>query len=110
MPIRKVNIRNFRSIVQFSEEVGDLSIFVGPNDAGKSNILRALDLFFNGESRHGYELDWARDYSRFAPPRIRKAEEITVALEIQPPSTFRNVLVPLSLCLRGTKRDSPQML
>lgn len=90
MSITKITIKNFRSIVSLSEEVNDLNIFVGPNDIGKSNILRALDLFFNGEKRHGYELDWSRDYCAFAPRRIRKAEEIVISLEVAPPRTFKS--------------------
>lgn len=49
MLIKSVYIKNFRSYkdgiqVQFS----DLTTFVGPNDIGKSTILEALDIFFNG--------------------------------------------------------------
>lgn len=90
MSITAVIIRNFRSIAYFNQKVQDLNIFVGQNDEGKSNILRALDLFFNGEGRHGYELEWARDYCAFAPERLRKAEEISMALEITPPKHFKN--------------------
>jgi len=90
MSITKISIRNFRSIASFSQKVKDLNIFVGQNDEGKSNILRALDLFFNSEHRHGYELDWTRDYCAFAPERVRKAEEITILLEITPPKHFKN--------------------
>lgn len=48
MKINKVSIKNFRG---FNEEVsvslGDLTVFVGKNDIGKSTILEALDIFFN---------------------------------------------------------------
>ena len=48
MKIDKVSIKNFRG---FKEEVtvslGDLTVFVGKNDIGKSSILEALDIFFN---------------------------------------------------------------
>ncbi len=90
MPITALTIRNFRSIVQFSDKVAPLNIFVGQNDEGKSNVVRALDLFFNHEKKGGYELQWNRDYSYFAPERVRKADEITVELEITPPQSFKN--------------------
>ncbi len=90
MSITALSIRNFRSIVSLSEKVLDLNIFVGQNDEGKSNILRALDLFFNHDKRDGYKLDWNRDYCCFAPIRTRKAEEILISIEVTPPPSFAN--------------------
>jgi len=89
--ISKITIKNFRSIASFADKVNDINIFVGHNDEGKSNILRALDLFFNGSKRHGYELDWSRDYCAFAPERSRKAEEITITLELTSPPNYQNI-------------------
>ncbi|MCB0293377.1 MAG: AAA family ATPase, partial [Calditrichaeota bacterium] len=53
--IKSIRICNFRSIdeVKLDVSAGDLCIIVGNNDAGKSNILRALNLFFNGETDIG---------------------------------------------------------
>ncbi len=45
--IRRIKIKNFRSIRNLDIEVTDLATFVGDNDSGKSNILKALNLFFN---------------------------------------------------------------
>lgn len=90
MVISHIKIQNFRSILSFSEAVRPLNILVGQNDEGKSNVLRALDLFFNGARRDGYEFDWARDYCSFTPARKRKAEEIVVELEITPPASFKS--------------------
>lgn len=90
MSITSVSIRNFRSILSFDEKVRGLNIFVGQNDAGKSNILRALDLFFNHTKTDGYPLVWDQDYCRFTPKRKGKAEEIAISLEITPPSSFTN--------------------
>lgn len=48
MKINQVKIENFRG---YKEEtiipIQDLTVFVGKNDAGKSTILEALDIFFN---------------------------------------------------------------
>ncbi len=48
MNIDKIKITNFRS---YQEEIvidlGDLNVFVGENDIGKSTVLEALDIFFN---------------------------------------------------------------
>lgn len=90
MIITAISIRNFRSIASLSESMQDLNIFVGQNDEGKSNILRALDLFFNDGKPNRYEFEWARDYCYFAPKRIRKAEEIEIGLVIKPPPSFEN--------------------
>lgn len=90
MSISRLSMRNFRSIVLFEHEMRDLNIFVGQNDEGKSNILRALNLFFNHDKPDGYKLDWGRDYCCFAPKRVNKAEEIVIEIEIRPPSSFAN--------------------
>ncbi|MFT3794833.1 ATP-dependent nuclease [Flavobacterium sp.] len=48
MKIYDISIRNFRGIhILNNLKVGDINSFVGKNDAGKSNILKALDAFFN---------------------------------------------------------------
>lgn len=90
MSITAISIRNFRSIGLLSEKVLDLNIFVGQNDEGKSNVLRALDLFFNHNKNGGYEFDWARDFCCFASKRIRKAEEIEIGIVVEPPPSFAN--------------------
>jgi AAA ATPase domain len=90
MSITSISIRNFRSIVSLNEKMLDLNIFVGQNDEGKSNVLRALDLFFNHDKNDGYEFDWQRDYCCFAPKRVQKAEEIEIGIVIKPPPSFAN--------------------
>ena len=46
--IQKIEIENFRSSVSVNlSNLSDLVVFAGANDSGKSNILRALNLFFN---------------------------------------------------------------
>lgn len=86
--IRSIHIENFRSIRNLDVSVTQLSVFVGKNDSGKSNILRALNLFFNGETNPGVEFDFQDDYNFFAPVRARKAKEITVRLEIEIPESY----------------------
>lgn len=46
--IRAVSIRNFRSILDLTFEARGLNALIGGNGSGKSNVLRALNLFFNG--------------------------------------------------------------
>lgn len=43
--ITSIRIKNFRSIKNALIKVKDMNIFVGLNDVGKSNVLKALNLF-----------------------------------------------------------------
>lgn len=86
--IKSIHIENFRSIKSIDANLEQLAIFVGRNDCGKSNILRALNLFFNNETNPGIEFAFAEDYNFFAPARARKAREVVVRLEIALPETY----------------------
>ena len=48
--IKKIEISSFRSIEKISIEVSEINVFSGINDVGKSNILKALNLFFYGNT------------------------------------------------------------
>jgi len=58
MKIKKLVVQNYRNLKDVSLEFGDLTIFIGKNDVGKSNILKVLDLFFNWRESKDY-----KDYS-----------------------------------------------
>ena len=48
MDISSVSIKNFRSYKNATKVIfSKVTAIVGPNDAGKSTILQALDIFFN---------------------------------------------------------------
>lgn len=50
MKLVKVKIKNFRCFKDETViELEDLTAFIGRNDAGKSSILEALEIFFNNE-------------------------------------------------------------
>ncbi len=51
MKLRHIKIENFRSLRNIEFEVGNLHAIVGANNSGKSNILRALNFFFNPSKR-----------------------------------------------------------
>lgn len=42
--IKKIYIKNFRSIKELTIEPSNLCALVGPNSAGKTNVLKAIDL------------------------------------------------------------------
>lgn len=58
--IKSIRIKNFRSIRNELIEAKNMDIFVGLNDAGKSNVLKALNLFFNGQIDYGVMFDFKR--------------------------------------------------
>ncbi len=86
--IQKVHIKNFRSIVDETIDFTDFNCFVGKNDSGKSNVLKALNLFFNDETDFNMPFDFERDYSQFAKRGQKQAKEISIALDIMVPNTF----------------------
>lgn len=50
MKLTKLRLRNFRSYSQTTEiDITDLNVIIGKNDVGKSSVLEALDIFFNGK-------------------------------------------------------------
>lgn len=66
--IEKIEIKNFRSFCNRQgdkseiDKISGLNIFSGANDSGKSNILRALNLFFNNQTNQGQFFSFEHDY------------------------------------------------
>lgn len=48
MKIKKIRIKNFKSIKDICIEVDNFNLFVGQNNHGKTNFFQALQWFFNG--------------------------------------------------------------
>ena len=86
--IKRIHVKNFRSIVDETIELKDFNCFSGKNDSGKSNILKALNLFFNNQTDFNTPLDFNSDYSKFAKRGQKQAKEISILLEILVPETF----------------------
>ncbi len=64
MIINKIEIENFRSIkkkISIDSSTSAFKSFIGPNNSGKSNILRALNLFFNLETEPGIPFNPKQD-------------------------------------------------
>lgn len=78
--IRGMRVRNFRSLPSPSlSEVDNIVPIVGPNGSGKSNLLRALNLFFNGEVESGVPLDLGRD---FHDPELKSKSKKLIEVEL----------------------------
>jgi energy-coupling factor transporter ATP-binding protein EcfA2 len=86
--IKRAQIRNFRSIIDGEFAPSNFSIIVGPNDVGKSNYLRALNLFFNDETDVGVAFNFSTDFSLNAIKGKGKAKQIEITLDLQPPPSF----------------------
>lgn len=87
--ISSVRISGFRSIRSLHiEHLGDFTVLAGLNNSGKSNVLRALNLFFNGEVEPGRPLDLGNDFH--APSKKKKLKQrIRVDVAFTLPSQFR---------------------
>lgn len=85
--ISKIDIRNFRSARTLIISPRRLAILVGKNDAGKSNVLRALNLFFNDHTDLGESLQFDIDHNVFNQPN-RQAKELSIRLEIELPEAY----------------------
>ncbi len=100
--IRQVEIRKFRSIKSSTRDLtfSDLNILVGQNDNGKSNVLRALNLFFNSETDVGQGFRFEDDYCYHADSGTGTRREIRIDLLIDPPQARFKHAKPV----RWTKR------
>ena len=87
LQITSVRVQNFRSIVDEAFDVGRLNLFVGLNDAGKSNVLRSLDLFFNGP-RQFLPGQFEREFCNYAKVHANKAKEIRVTIRLKLPPSY----------------------
>jgi len=86
--IEKIEIKSFRSFGNRKQsktqitKIEDLNIFSGANDSGKSNVLRALNLFFNKRTNLTSFLDFESDFFKRENPDDDdiKQEQITIKL------------------------------
>ena len=71
--IDSVTIRYFRSVYTLNlSNCKDLNVFSGKNDVGKSNIIKALNLFFNQETDYGKKYCFEDDYSLLRKEEVKK--------------------------------------
>jgi len=88
MLIEQIEIKNFRSFGNRQGEttklskVNPLNIISGSNDSGKSNILRGLNLFFNGNVDHKQFFNFERDRYIKESPDEKDIKEEVVTIKI----------------------------
>lgn len=94
--IRRIEVNYLRSLFKATvDRPGDLNIIFGRNDSGKSNFLRALNLFFNYEINPGDELDFDLDISDIRRKQARESKGrqfISVRIDFDIPSNYRKSL------------------
>lgn len=86
--IRNISIKNFRSIRRANFKTNGFNIFVGMNDAGKSNVLKALNLFFNDQVDCNTPFDYNRDFSYLYPEKSKEAKAVTISIQFDVPDIF----------------------
>lgn len=90
--IKKIEIRNFRSIHQIELKCDEVNIFSGLNDSGKSNVLRAVNLFFNNHTDFQVPLDFKSDFCKVELAKAQKSSKskqlIKIKIFIDPPDSF----------------------
>jgi hypothetical protein len=84
--VKGLAVENFRSLRSLElSDLGEYVPLVGLNSSGKSNIFRALNLFFDGYiDEAGTELDLARDFSSHASKGKKKSIRIAVTFDLRP--------------------------
>lgn len=96
--IDSIRIRYFRSILhttrgnQTTIKTNDLNVIVGCNDAGKSNYLRALNLFFNNSANPNVLFNFWNEFSQQRHGVRKEENRIEIELIVNPPQKqfFKN--------------------
>jgi len=88
--ISNIEVDHFRSIQEAKRILfGNFTAFAGLNNAGKSNILRALHAFFTNNTDIGVPLDYKQDYYRNDLRSKKRKKNISVSVEFILPEIFK---------------------
>lgn len=87
--IDRIEINYFRSVYSINvKDLRDINVYIGSNDVGKSNILRALNLFFNNEVGYDEELSFLQDVNHIRQEEAKDAKgRLTIWMKVY----FNNV-------------------
>lgn len=81
--IQRIEISNFRSIHHQIIDCKELNIFSGLNDTGKSNVLKALNLFFNNETDFQRRLNFTEDFCKIELAKAQKSSKSKQLIKIK---------------------------
>ena len=91
MCISRLHIENFRSIRNLDIDLGDTTVFIGPNDAGKSAILDAVRIVLTrrwGQRGTGFTEHDVHRPGQGGDPRTLPPVTITLVIEEPNPSAW----------------------
>ena len=110
--IKKITVKNFRSIYELDvDDASDINVLSGVNDIGKSNVVKALNLFFN------YQVDWqtsvdldrdTNSFHKYFSKHARKKRLISVEVTFRRPKRqYKGSLPDLFWVKRQWDRENP---
>ncbi|MEQ8672127.1 MAG: AAA family ATPase [Aggregatilineales bacterium] len=92
--IKKIEVSYLRSLYKIEiNELSSLNVFSGLNDVGKSNVLKALNLFFNGEVDWQNPFDFEGDlsFTRREEGTDSSKEAVWVAITFNNPGSYKTL-------------------
>lgn len=110
--IQNIKIRYFRSVYTASiYKCRNLNVISGRNDAGKSNVLKALNLFFNGHTDWDTPINFYKDFSAQRLDEVRKEsikgkQFISIEIVFNRPIGFKKSLPETFKVSRTWTRDA----
>lgn len=110
--IASVEVKYFRSInSQKIKECKPVNIITGSNDIGKSNLLRALNLFFSERNENGREINFREEFSHSRLEAVRKEsikgrQFIQIEVEFNCQDSFQKTLPDRFKVKKTWYRDS----
>ncbi|MGO4723571.1 MULTISPECIES: ATP-dependent nuclease [unclassified Inquilinus] len=107
--IKKIEINYLRSLYSATlNDVGNINIVFGRNDSGKSNLLRALNLFFKSKIEPSHDLSFELDMSdtrRQEAQKVKGRQFIWIKITFNVPENFRKSLGQEVTIKRQWNRD-----
>lgn len=110
--INKVTIKYFRSLHYADlKKCASINIISGRNDVGKSNIIKSLNLFFNGQTDWESSFDFYDNFSKKRLEEVRKEsikgkQFISITIEFNRPKNYTGSLPEKFTVERKWYRDS----
>lgn len=93
--ISRVEISGFRSIDSAQIICTPVNVFCGLNDVGKSNILRALNLFFHDTTDYEVRFDFNSDYSKLSLAKAqrssKKKQQVKIKVYFRVPASYKSL-------------------
>lgn len=93
--IKQIEITNFRSIKHTIIDCSSYNLFCGQNDVGKSNVLKALNLFFNQETDFQTPFNFFTDYNKYALAEAQSSKKgkqfIRIKVTFNTPRSYKSI-------------------